>query len=124
MIKPKPLKRRFAKAKKPIPRAKSALEETLDLKLKVEKICFEREYRFHPVRRWRFDFYIPSKKLLIDCQGGIHKKGAHTRAGGYTNDIEKMNAAVLMGYKVLWFTREQIFKEYAINLIKEFDDDE
>src|SRR5665647_3786388 len=30
----------------------------------------EREYRFHPVRRFRFDLCYPGHKLGIECDGG------------------------------------------------------
>lgn len=29
------------------------------------------EYRFHPTRKWRFDFAIPHIKVAIEIEGGL-----------------------------------------------------
>lgn len=59
------------------------------------------EFRFHPVRKWRADFAIPGKKLLIEIDGGVWSGGRHTRGGGFIGDMEKLNAAACLGYLVL-----------------------
>ena len=69
----------------------------------------EAEYRFHPVRRWRFDFAIPEIKLAVEYNGhgGFVKAGGISRHGsiiGMTGDAEKLNAAVGHGWRVLQFT--------------------
>ncbi len=66
----------------------------------------EREYRFHPKRRWRFDFAYPERRLAIEIEGGTWcygKKSRHTTAAGFSNDCEKYNAATLLGWRVLRF---------------------
>ena len=88
---------------------------------------YKREFIFHPDRDWRFDFMIPHPYLvrnmedaiLIDIQGGIWSGGAHVRGKGYTNDIEKMNAATSMGYQVYWFTSGMVEDGSAIKFIEE-----
>ena len=100
----------------------SPIEETLALNLRAYKIEFEREYRFHNKRRWRFDFYIPSKNLLVECQGGVWINGGHNRGKGYTDNVEKMNEAVLMGYKVMWFTGDHVAAGTAIDMIRSVED--
>lgn len=67
------------------------------------------EFRFHPSRRWRFDFASPSLKLALEYQGhsttGKKKKaGGHETIGGMTRDCEKSNTAQAMGWTVLKFT--------------------
>ena len=66
------------------------------------------EYRFHPVRRWRFDYAIPSAKLAIEYQGhaGFVRAGAsgHSTIKGLTNDCEKFNQAIVHGWRVISFT--------------------
>ncbi len=66
------------------------------------------EYRFHPVRMWRFDYAIPAAKLAIEYHGhsGFIGKGAsgHSTIKGLTNDCEKSNAAHAMGWRILAFT--------------------
>lgn len=58
-----------------------------------------REYRFHPERRWRFDFAFPSQRLGIEVDG----RGRHQSVDGVRKDCEKGNAAVLLGWRVLRF---------------------
>lgn len=76
------------------------------------------EYRFHPVRRWRFDFVFLDYKLAIEQNGGAWINGRHNRGAGYLADMEKLNAAACLGYHVLQFTPQQIKTIEAINVIK------
>jgi len=69
----------------------------------------ETEFKFHPVRRWRFDYAIPEIKLAVEYQGHagfVGKFGAsgHSSIKGITNDCEKFNQAVGLGWRVLAFT--------------------
>jgi very-short-patch-repair endonuclease len=68
----------------------------------------ETEYRFHPVRKWRFDYCFLEKKLAIEIEGGIFTQGRHTRGYGYSADLEKYNAACLLGYRVLRYAPNRI----------------
>jgi len=76
----------------------------------------EPEYRFHPVRKWRFDFALPDKKIAIEIEGGIHTNGRHNRAAGYSADCEKYNAAALAGWRVFRFTAPMIKDAPITNL--------
>jgi len=82
----------------------------------------EREYRFHPIRRFRFDYAIPSKKIAIEQEGGAWTNGRHTRGKGYISDMEKYNLATSMGWRVLRFTPDQMMTTETINLIKKVYD--
>lgn len=59
--------------------------------------AFQREFRFHPKRKWRFDFAWPDLKLALECQG----LGRHQRVKGYRDDCEKKAAAIALGWSVL-----------------------
>jgi very-short-patch-repair endonuclease len=59
------------------------------------------EYKFHPTRKWRFDFCYPENKLAIEIEGGIFSKGRHVQGAGYIGDMQKYNAATLLGYRIL-----------------------
>lgn len=60
----------------------------------------DREYRFHPERRWRFDFAFPAHRVAVECEGGTWVQGRHTRGLGFRNDCEKYNAATARGWRV------------------------
>lgn len=62
------------------------------------------ELKFHPVRRWRFDWAIPSLKIAIEYEGLISKKSRHTTIKGYSNDTIKYNEAGKHGWTVLRYT--------------------
>jgi len=78
----------------------------------------EQEYRFHPVRKWRFDFAYPDKLIGIEVEGGTWVKGRHTRGQGFENDCEKYNEAAMLGWKVLRYTGKTINSGEAINQIE------
>lgn len=75
----------------------------------------EREYRFHPARKWRFDIALPEVKIAVEIDGGVVRlkggkrcsycgetpQGRHNRTKGFLADIEKLNAAVMLGWRVL-----------------------
>lgn len=62
---------------------------------------FEEQYRFHPKRRWLFDFAFPEDKVAIEIEGGIFVRGRHVSPSGFVKDCEKYNAATSMGWRVL-----------------------
>ncbi len=83
--------------------------ENLKLILRSLNLDFAEEFRFHPVRQWRFDLAVPALKLAIEYQGhgttGKKKHvGGHASIGGLTGDCEKLNAAQALGWRVLKFT--------------------
>ncbi len=98
---------------------KSEGEETIALHIRADKLpAPEREYRFHPVRKWRFDFCWPEHMLAVEFEGGIWTGGAHTRGKHFGSDMDKYNEAALMGYRVLRFDIDRVKDGRAIALIK------
>lgn len=83
--------------------------------LKVECV---KEYKFHPTRRWRFDYAIPEHKIALEVEGGVWTGGRHTSPKGFLGDIEKYNTATLMGWRVFRTTPDELYKLSTINLIK------
>lgn len=97
----------------------SALEDTLALHIRAHKLPEPvREYRFHPERRWRFDFAYPEHRIGIECEGGIHSGGRHVRGKGYEGDLDKYNAAVLLGWDVVRFSAGMIRSGKAVETIR------
>ena len=66
------------------------------------------EFKFHPTREWSADFAIPSRLLIIEIDGGIFSGGRHTRGAGFLADCEKLNAAAMLGYRVLRYSPTQL----------------
>lgn len=66
------------------------------------------EYKFHPIRKWRFDFAFPDKKIAIEAEGGTWVSGRHSQGSGFNKDAEKYNEAAIMGWKVLRYTRATV----------------
>jgi very-short-patch-repair endonuclease len=79
-----------------------------------------REHRFHPTRRWRFDFAWVEQRLAIEIEGGLWRGGRHQTATGYRADCEKYNAATLLGWRVLRLTdRDLANPRQVVDLIRQ-----
>jgi hypothetical protein len=78
----------------------------------------EKEVVFFPGRRWRFDFAWREHKVAVEINGGIYTNGAHTRGAHYESDMEKLNHAMLEGWKVLQFTPKQLMSAETYTFIK------
>ena len=76
------------------------------------------EYRFHPVRRWRFDHANPEYKVAIEYEGGIWTGGRHTRGTGYKNDCDKYNAAQVLGWRVLRYTTSHTLEQVLADIVE------
>ena len=63
-----------------------------------------REHVFHPTRGWRFDFAWPELKLAVELDG----RGRHQTVKGTRGDCEKLNAAVILGWRVLRYPATDI----------------
>lgn len=68
----------------------------------------EPEVRFDPDRMWKFDYAWRTAKVALEVDGGAFAGGRHTRGAGFRRDLEKMNAAVVGGWKVLRVLPEQL----------------
>jgi len=97
---------------------KSIYEIQMAALLKEAGYEFEREYRFAPPRRWRFDFVLlPLKvKIAIEVNGGAWIKGKHNYGNSYGKDLEKINTAQIMGWIVLQYTGDNL-----TNVIKDLE---
>lgn len=77
------------------------------------------EYRFHPVRRWRFDWAWPSLKVALEVEGGVFVKGRHSRGAGMVKDMEKYNAAAALGWRLVRVTPKQVRSGEALTSIEQ-----
>ena len=77
-----------------------------------ELFPFEREYRFHGVRRWRLDFANLEYKLAVEIQGsGWGHGGTSNSLASY---IEKHQALVLLGWKYFPIAAGAVTKDVDI----------
>jgi hypothetical protein len=62
------------------------------------------ELKFHPKRKWRFDWANKELMVAIEYEGGVFGVSRHTHSVGFTKDCSKYNSAQLLGWKVLRYT--------------------
>ena len=106
---------------------KSAAEEMLALQLRALGLPFVREHRFHPTRRWRFDFANLGRYIAIEVEG-IHRfdktgkptkhPGRHRSAEGIEADCEKYAEAILLGWRVLRVTPGMVRSGRAVGYVE------
>lgn len=71
---------------------------------------WEPELKFDTVRKFRFDYADPSRKIAVEYEGiGGGGQSRHTSIIGYTNDCKKYTLAAILGWRVLRYT----VKNYA-----------
>ncbi len=76
--------------------------------LRTDSRTWKPEYKFHPKRRFRFDYACVSEKVGIEIDGMIWHKGGHTSGTGRKRDMEKDAEAQLMGYRVFRFAPDEV----------------
>lgn len=82
----------------------SKAKSEIEMVLKHGGYDYVKELKFHPSRKWRFDFAIESLRIAIEYEGIMSEKSRHTTITGMSADCDKYNAAQLLGWKVLRFT--------------------
>jgi very-short-patch-repair endonuclease len=76
------------------------------------------ELRFAPPRKWRFDYAWEEAKVALEVEGGVWSGGRHTRGAGFLKDMEKYNAATVLGWRVLRVTPSTLATMSTISLVK------
>lgn len=83
---------------------RSRLEDDFAAELKLYGLPTpERQYKFHPTRKWRADFAWPQFKIIVEISGGLYVTGRHNRGAQMEQEYEKFNSAQAMGYRVFLF---------------------
>lgn len=80
------------------------------------------EHKFHPTRKWRFDFALVDLRLAIEIDGGAFLKfgGRHGRGMGMVKDCEKYRAAADLRWTVWRFSSKCITAENIKRTIQSF----
>jgi len=82
-------------------------------------LTFEREYRFHPTRKWRADYrllnvLLNGQMVLIEIEGGFYRGvGGHNSINGLQRDIDKNNHALACGYLPFRFSTADVLRGRA-----------
>jgi hypothetical protein len=107
----------------------SLAEQTLAAQLEQAGIPFLREFRLHPRRRWRADFWVigplpteyPHQELpiLVEVEGGIGSVSRHLTYTGFSHDCEKYAMAAILGYRVIRATTAQVNEGVALSWIQQ-----
>jgi hypothetical protein len=106
--------------------------------------AWETEWRFCD-RMWRFDYAWPVFKIAVEIEGGAHGRlividrgherrngadvairagtrirvgGRHQTGPGFEADIEKYNAAAILGWMVLRATTTQVRDGHALAILR------
>ena len=103
------------RTKKPAPPQRDMFTALVESELHTQCV---KEYRFHPVRQWRFDYALPMHKVALEVEGGVWTQGRHTRPQGFLGDIEKYNTATTMGWKVVRTIPNELYTQKTISLLK------
>ena len=85
-----------------------------ELRMEVVK-----EFRFHPTRRWRFDYAILSHKIALEVEGGVFTGGRHTRSKGFLGDMEKYNEAARLGWTVVRVIPAELYTRKTVQLLRD-----
>lgn len=78
---------------------------------KMEKLPIPTfEHRFDELagRRWRFDLAWIPQRIAMEIDGGVYAQGRHTRGRGFEADCEKLNEALLQGWRVFRYSTGQV----------------
>lgn len=76
------------------------------------------EFRFHPVRKFRFDFAWTEQRLALEVEGGVWSGGAHGRGTGIVRDMEKATLAAEEGWRIIRVTPSNLATQDTMDTIE------
>ena len=83
-------------------------EELLALHLAELGVAFTRQCAYAVGRKMRADFGLPAERILIEVQGGVYTRQAHSSISGILADNERLNLATINNWRMMRFTPDQI----------------
>ena len=82
----------------------------------------EPEYKFHPKRKWRTDYFffnpINGIRVALEVEGGVFQYGRHNRASGFIGDMEKYNALAEMGILLVRVLPQQLVTKKTFDTLR------
>lgn len=78
------------------------------------------ELRFHPIRKWRFDYAWPAQKIAVEYQGGIFRGGiGHNGIKGVKRDCLKFSSATALGWRLFLINADMVRDGSAFGFIQD-----
>jgi hypothetical protein len=78
----------------------------------------ELEFEFHPTRGWRFDVAFVRHKIAVEIQGGVFIQGRHNAPVSFIKEQEKMNAAAVLGWRIIYRTPSNFLEFETLDLVR------
>ena len=110
-------------------RFRTTPEDQIAAAFEQAELWFQREYMFHPTRKWRADFLVLAKPIgivfdtadaiLVEYEGGVWSRGRHTRGAGYAADCVKYREATKLGFRVMRYTSDDLKRMGAAGIAQE-----
>lgn len=75
----------------------------------------QREYRWHPTRRFRADLAWVDRKFIVEVDGAVHRM-----KDKFARDIERHNLLIRAGYLYIRVTPAMVRSGEALQWVKEF----
>ena len=76
------------------------------------------EHRFHPTRKWRFDYAWEDHRVALEVEGGVWVGGRHTSGAGFVKDMEKYNEAACLGWRIIRCQPRELCSIKTVDTIK------
>lgn len=93
-----------AKAFKKRSKEKEWIEANLLFWCNQHALQLREEYKFHPERKWRYDYSIPEIMWAGEYEGIFSKQSRHTNKIGYAKDALKYREGTKLGWKIFRYT--------------------
>lgn len=83
-----------------------------------------REHRFHPTRKFQFDFSWPELMVAVEIEGGTWLRtrtglsAGHAHPKRFEEDCEKYAEALILGWRLLRVTGKQVRYGDALLLLE------
>jgi len=89
----------------------SLLEDSLFAEFKLFGLPMpERQFVFHPVRKWHLDFAWVDRRIAVEVNGGLYVTGRHNRGAQLEQEFEKLNEACRLGWDVFLFGPKWLYR--------------
>lgn len=98
----------------------SSIEAELELMLRANRIpeAVRQCDWWHPVRKWRLDFFWPDAGLAAEVDGGLYVNGRHNRGAAMEEQYIRDQEAAMLGIRVIRFSPKQVKSGRAVEVIR------